>query len=67
MRNIRVYFDSDAGSIAYHIDLETKRIRVGNVKENEFTEIFQDEFYKLPTLIQRQLTNLLAIELNRQI
>lgn len=66
MRNIRVYFDSDGGTIAYHIDLENKRVVVGRMEDGDFKEVVQDESYTTPVILQRQLMNLLAIELNRK-
>jgi hypothetical protein len=67
MRNIRLYFDSDGGTIGYLIDLENKRVVVGNIgPDGTFTEVVQDEPYVTPSTIQRQITNLIAIELNRK-
>lgn len=65
MRNIRVYFDSFNTSVAYEIDLIRKRFKVGKVLDGVWVDTVQDEPYKDPVALQRQIATILAIELNR--
>ena len=66
MRQIRLYFDSDDNTIGYHIDLDTKHLKMGKVgSDGLFVEVVQDGGYSNPSDLLRQIQTLLAIEINR--